>query len=189
MSPWLALDVLASRVGGAVMTLKLKDFEVADLMTRNVVSVRASEPLSTAAKMLWDGDCGAIPVIEDQGERVVGMITDRDICMATWTRNLAPSGILTAEAMSQGLVYCSPTDSIDTAEGTMRSGRVRRLPVLDSERKLVGILSITDIARVARERSATRPGFDISPLQVVDTLNMITHGPLKPNERARVSES
>jgi CBS domain-containing protein len=171
------------------MTLKLKDFEVADLMTRNVVSVRASEPLSTAAKLLWDGDCGAIPVIEDQGERVVGMVTDRDICMATWSRNLAPSGILTAEAMSQGLVYCSPTDGIDAAEGTMRSGRVRRLPVLDSDRKLVGILSITDIARVARERSATRPGFDISPLQVVDTLNMITHGPLKPNERARVSES
>ncbi|HKO50575.1 MAG TPA: CBS domain-containing protein [Polyangiaceae bacterium] len=171
------------------MTLKFKDLEVSDLMTRNVVSVRASEPLSTAAKRLWDGDCGAIPVLEDEGERVVGMITDRDICMATWSRNRAPSAILTAEAMSQGLISCSPTDSIDAAEGTMRSGQVRRLPVLDSERRLVGILSITDIARVARERSATRPGFDVSPLQVIDTLNMITNNKLKTTAHGRVSES
>ena len=170
------------------MTLKLKDLEVSDLMTRNVVSVRASEPLSTAAKMMWDGDCGAIPVIEDQGERVLGMLTDRDICMATWSRNLAPSAIVASEAMSQSLVYCSPTDSIDAAEGTMRSGQVRRLPVLDSERRLAGILSITDIARVARDRSATRPGVDISPLQVVDTLNLITHSPQQAPARARSSE-
>src|SRR4051812_28902645 len=160
------------------MTLKLKDLEVSDLMTRNVASLRASEPLSTAAKMLWDEDCGAIPVLEDQGDRVVGMLTDRDICMATWSRNLAPSQIPAAQAMSRGLVYCSPTDSIDTAEGTMRSCQVRRLPVLDSAHRLLGILSITDIARVARERSLARPGFDISPLQVVDTLNMITEGRL-----------
>jgi len=164
------------------MTLKFKDLEVGDLMTRNAVSVRASEPLSTAAKLMWDYDCGAIPVLEDAGERVVGMVTDRDICMATWSRNLAPSAIVAADAMSQGLVYCSSTDSIEAAEGIMRSRKVRRLPVLDAGGKLIGILSVTDIARVARQRSAARPGFDISPEQVVDTLNVITTGPLeKPN--------
>lgn len=164
------------------MTLKFNDLEVGDLMTRNVVSVRASEPLSTAAKLLWDYDCGVIPVLEDVGERVVGMVTDRDICMATWSRNLAPSQIFTAEAMSQGLVYCSPTDSIEAAESIMRSRKVRRLPVLDAGGRIVGILSVTDIARVARQPSAARPGFDISPAHVVDTLNMITTGPLKiPN--------
>jgi CBS domain-containing protein len=171
------------------MTLKLKDLEVDDLMTRKVVSVRASEPLSTAAKMLWDCDCGAVPVTEDQGTRVVGMLTDRDICMATWTRNLAPSAISAAEAMSPALVYCSPTDSIDAAEGTMRSAQVRRLPVLDLERRLVGILSITDIARVARERSMALPGFDVSPLQVIDTLNTITTRPLRMPDGSRASES
>jgi len=171
------------------MTLKLKDLEVGDLMTRNVAAVRASEPLSAAAQLLWDRDCGSIPVLEDQGERVVAMVTDRDICMATWSRNAAPSALLVAEAMSPGLVSCGPMDSIDAAERAMRANQVRRLPVLDSERRLVGILSLTDIARVARGRSATRPGFDISPLQVIDTLNMITNGPQKAATHGRVTES
>jgi len=170
------------------MTLRFNDLEVGDLMTRNVVSVRASEPLSTAAKLLWDYDCGVVPVIEDAGERVVGMVTDRDICMATWSRNLAPSLIGTSEAMSHGLVYCSPTDSIETAEEIMRSRKVRRLPVLDAAGKIVGILSVTDIARVARQPSTARPGFDISPAHVVDTLNMITTGPLKVPAYSRAQE-
>lgn len=170
------------------MTLSFNDLEVGDLMTRNVVSVRASEPLSTAAKLLWDYDCGVIPVLEDIGSRVVGMVTDRDICMATWSRNLAPSQILTSEAMSQGLVYCSPTDKIEAAEGIMRSRKVRRLPVLDADGRMVGILSLTDIARVARQPSAARPGFEISPAHVVDTLNMITTGPLKVPAYSRSEE-
>lgn len=171
------------------MTLRFNDLEVGDLMTRNVFSVRASEPLSTAAKLLWDHDCGVIPVVEDSGERVVGMVTDRDICMATWSRNLAPSLIATSDAMSQGLVSCSPTDSIETAEGIMRSRKVRRLPVLDAEGKMVGLLSVTDIARVARQPSSARPGFDVSPAHVVDTLNVITTGPLKVAPYSPTQES
>jgi len=170
------------------MTLKFSDLEVRDLMTPNVTTVHASDPLSVVAKLLWDCDCGAIPVLEDGGERVVGMITDRDICMATWSRNLAPSQIATSDAMSQGLVYCSPTDSIESAEGLMRSRKVRRLPVLDSQRKLVGILSVTDIARVARQPSAARPGFDISPAHVVDTLNVITTAPQQKLENGHTKE-
>jgi len=170
------------------MTLLFNDLEVGDLMTRNVVTVRASEPLSTTAKLLWDYDCGVIPVLKDIGSRVVGMVTDRDICMACWSRNSAPSLILTSEAMSHGLVYCSPTDSVEAAEGIMRSRKVRRLPVLDSDGRMVGILSVTDIARVARQPSAARPGFEISPAHVVDTLNMITTGPLKMPAYARSEE-
>jgi len=181
--------MLRLRSEGNVMTLKFKDLEVGDLMTRNVVAVRASEPLSTAAKLLWDHDCGAIPVLEDEGERVVGMVTDRDICMATWSRNLAPSAIAASDVMSKGLVYCRSTDSIESAEGVMRSRKVRRLPVLDAEGKLVGILSVTDIARVARQRSASRPGFDISPEQVIDTLNVITTGPLSAPQYGQSRES
>jgi len=171
------------------MTPKFKDLEVSDLMTRNAVAVRASEPLSTAAKLMWDQDCGAIPVIQDAGDRVVGMITDRDICMATWSRNLAPSAIAAADAMSQGLVYCAASDTIESAEGIIRSRKVRRLPVLDSEGKLMGILSVTDIARVARQRSAARPGFDISPEQVIDTLNVITTRPFETQSYGQARES
>jgi CBS domain-containing protein len=90
--------------------------------------------------------------------------------------------------MSQGLVSCSPTDSIETAEGIMRSRKVRRLPVLDTDGQMVGILSVTDIARVARQPSTARPGFDISPAHVVDTLNMITTGPLSMPASSRAAE-
>jgi CBS domain-containing protein len=185
----LASNLLRCKTGGNAMTLKLNDIEVGDLMTRNVAAVRASESLATAAKSMWDQDCGAIPVLEDAGDRVVGMITDRDICMATWSRNLAPSAIVVSDAMSRGLVYCGPTDSIEAAEGIMRSRKVRRLPVLDSDGKLVGILSVTDIARVSRQRSAARPGFDISPAQVIDTLILITTRPLETPSYGHARES
>ncbi len=155
--------------------MKLKDLQVRDLMTTRAVSVRVSEPLSTAARLMWDHDCGVLPVLEDNGGRVVGMITDRDICMAAWSRNVPPSAITAREAMSQGLVSCSPEDSISSAESAMRSRQVRRLPVLDQASNLVGILSVTDIARMAAQRSAARPGFEVSPEQVVDTLTMITN--------------
>ncbi len=155
-------------------SMKLQDLIVSDLMTRNAVSVRTTETLGDAAKRMWDNDCGIIPVLDGDSRRVVGVITDRDICMATWSRNLAPSAIVAREAMSRDPVYCAPDDSLLAAEGTMRASRVRRLPVLDSASNLVGILSVTDITRVAGQRSAVRPGFEVSPEQVVDTLTMIT---------------
>ena len=164
--------------------MKLQDLIVSDLMTRNVVSVRTTETLSDAAKRMWDNDCGVIPVLDGESRRVAGVITDRDICMATWSRNLAPSAIVVHEAMSRDLVYCAPDDSLVAAEGTMAASRVRRLPVLDSASNLVGILSVTDITRVAGQRSPVRPGFEVSPEQVVDTLTMITTAqqPARANE-------
>ena len=79
---------------------------VADLMTKNVAHVGTDDKLSYAAQLLWDRDCGALPVLRADG-RVVGMITDRDICMAAWSRGLAPDAITVADAMSTQLVGCS----------------------------------------------------------------------------------
>src|SRR5687768_2334487 len=117
--------------------------KVTDLMTRKVACVRADEPLSSAAKLMWDCDCGAVPVI-DGSDRVVGMITDRDICMATWSRDQAPSGISVHQAMSEELHQCSPDASVATAEGLMRSKQIRRIPVVDENQRLAGILSLAD---------------------------------------------
>lgn len=152
------------------MTTKLDGLTVRDLMTTAVVSIRANERLSAAAKLMWDNDCGALPVLENDGERVVGMLTDRDICMATWSRDSSPSAILVSSAVSGELAHCSADDSILSAERTMRARQVRRLPVLDSRSRLAGILSLADIARAANQRSSARPGFEIAPERVVDTL-------------------
>jgi len=159
----------------------IADLEVRDLMTRKAVSVRAYDSLSLAAQLMWDNDCGVLPVLDNEGRRVLGVVTDRDICMAAWSRNVPLSELAANEAMSRDLVACSADDTIQTAENTMRTRQVRRLPVLDSASNLIGILSVTDIARAASQKSFARAGYEISPKQVIDTLSRISDGPLKSN--------
>jgi len=129
---------------------------VSELMTRKTSSVRGDQTLADAAHLMWDCDCGALPVVDDDGSRVIGMLTDRDICMATWSHGAQPGAISVRAAMSQNLVHCSGNDSIGRAEALMQSNQVRRLPVLDADKRLIGILSLADIAR-ATERSKIVP--------------------------------
>lgn len=149
---------------------------VADLMTKNVACCHQNEPLSAAAKLMWERDCGALPVLDEQGERVVGMITDRDICMCTWLRNAAPEAIAISDAMSRALYTCSPDDSISTVEDLMRRNKIRRLPVLDRQGRVVGIISLADIVReVERERG--RAQRDVASDEIAVTLATICQPP------------
>jgi CBS domain-containing protein len=145
---------------------------VADLMTKSAMSCKLDDSLSTAAKLMWDCDCGAVPVV-DGSNSVKGMITDRDICMACFTKDQSPSSIKVYEAFSGKLYACSQDSSIQDAAATMRFNKVRRLPVLDGEKRLVGILSLADIAReVERERKLGRR--DVSADEIVDVLGSIS---------------
>ena len=119
---------------------------VAELMTENPVCVGLRQPLSEAARLMWECDCGALPVIDEE-QAVRGMITDRDVCMATWMQRSAPQELAVSGAMSERLYYCSPTDTLSTAEGLMRSKQVRRIPVLSDDGHLLGILSLADIVK------------------------------------------
>src|SRR5688572_12968377 len=112
-------------LGGRVMTT------VSELMTKKVSFVHADESLSDAAKKMWDGDCGVVPVLEAGSERVVGMITDRDIAMSVFLNDRAPSQMRVSDAMSRGLTSCFADDPIETAEELMREKQIRRLPVVD----------------------------------------------------------
>jgi CBS domain-containing protein len=119
---------------------------VMDLMTKETACVGVYESLASAAQRMWQQDCGALPVIHEDGS-VVGMITDRDICMATWSRGSAPAALTVRDAMSTSIVTCRPGDSLREVEAAMRSSQVRRLPVVDDEQRLIGIVSLADIAR------------------------------------------
>jgi CBS domain-containing protein len=121
---------------------------VEDLMTQRAACVRVDDNLATAAQRMWDQDCGALPVVTDDS-KVVGMITDRDICMATWSRGSAPGHIRVGEAMSRDPVSCFGRDSISHAEAVLRTNQVRRVPVTDEEGHLRGILSLADLAKAA----------------------------------------
>jgi len=137
-----------------------------------VASCRANEALSAACKIMWDCDCGTVPVLAEEGDRVVGVITDRDICMCCWMRSAAPQNVTVSEAMSKGVHTCSPDDSLAAAERIMRNNRIRRLPVTDGDGRLVGILSLADIAREAA-RAGGRRDRDTAPDEITATLATI----------------
>jgi CBS domain-containing protein len=128
---------------------------VRELMTKDVATCGAADPCSAAVRLMWDCDCGAIPIVEPGG-RLVGMITDRDICMAAWMQDCSPRAIPIGFVMSRDLSVCGPDDDLASAERLMRSKQIRRLPVVDAERRLIGLLSLADIVREARGRGSNR---------------------------------
>lgn len=119
---------------------------VADLMTKGAASVETEDSLAAAAEKMWQNDCGALPVVQEDGT-VVGMITDRDICMATWSRGSPPADLHVLGAMSTNLIVCRPADALKLVESAMRSNQIRRIPVVDQDQRLLGIVSLADIAR------------------------------------------
>lgn len=142
--------------------------KVQELMTRQVRPIHASDSCGTAAECMWQADCGAVPVCDADDEKVIGMITDRDICMATWSRGKPPGSIAVSDAMSKTLVWCSSEDTVANAERLMRTHRIRRIPVIDAERHLLGMLSLADIATAAN--AGRFADSDLSAERVTSTL-------------------
>jgi CBS domain-containing protein len=141
---------------------------IRDLMTKQVASVRSGDSTAVAARLMWDCDCGVVPVIDDEGH-TVAMITDRDICMAALMRDRAPSAIPVADAMSRDLQSCGPDDEVATAEELMRTHQIRRIPIVDRDRRPVGMLSLADIVR-ATDRKKGRSAREVAPEEVAVTL-------------------
>ena len=127
---------------------------IQELMSRNVLTCREGDSLERAANLMWDGDVGAVPVVDAEA-RVVGMITDRDICMAAYTQGCRLADRSVHSAMSRDVITCSSTDSASLAEEQMRRKQVRRLPVVDDGR-LVGIVSLNDLALAAGNRKGAK---------------------------------
>jgi CBS domain-containing protein len=108
----------------------------------------AEDSLARAAQIMWDADCGAVPVVGADG-RLCGIITDRDICMATYTKGLGPGSIQVADVMSHRVHSCSAEDPLERAIARMADAQVRRLPVVSTEGRPIGMISLADIARSA----------------------------------------
>jgi CBS domain-containing protein len=142
--------------------------KISQIMTRDVELCSSEDNLAAAASRMWDCDLGVLPVVDGDGQ-VIGMVTDRDICMAALTRGQALHEILVSVAMSKEVLSCAPDATLIEAEEIMRSGQVRRLPVIDSEASLVGIVSLNDLARLA-EREIGRKNRDLSAQEVAATL-------------------
>lgn len=119
------------------------------IMTDAVCSCSPEQSLNSAVQLMWEHDCGAIPVVAGGGE-LTGFITDRDACMAAYTKGLPLSAIVVRDVMARHVHTCSPDDSLVRAATLMADAQVRRLPVADTAHRLVGIVSLADIARSAQ---------------------------------------
>jgi CBS domain-containing protein len=127
--------------------------KVKDVMTSNVRACFKSDNLATVAQVMWDNDCGCVPVLNEEGW-LVGMLTDRDICMAAFLQGMPIGEIKVSAVMSRQLFDCTSDDDLSVAEQIMREKKVRRLPVLNKEGRLVGLLSLSDVARQANDEYA-----------------------------------
>ena len=118
--------------------------KVREIMTSDVKTCRAETNLAEAVKFMWERDCGVLPVVKADG-KVTGMITDRDICVAIATRGSTADRIAVQDVTTGTICTCAPDDDAIAALKTMKSQRVRRLPVVDANGRLKGILSLNDV--------------------------------------------
>lgn len=116
------------------------------VMTPNVSTATPADGLNRAAQIMWEGDCGVVPVTESDGS-LVGVITDRDVCMAAYTQGQPLAAVPIDAAMARTVFACSPDDTVHQALHLMREHRVRRMPVVDEAGRLVGVVTLADLAR------------------------------------------
>jgi CBS domain-containing protein len=161
---------------------------IQDVMTHPVVTCPVDSSADVPARLMWEFDCGVIPLVDGDG-RLAGIVTDRDLCMAAYTQNRALSEIQTSSAMAQDVVRCHPGDAIEMVEAVMRENQIRRVPVVDTDGRPIGLIAMNDLARLASR--AKKSGVD---REVVRTLAAVCQprghavpAPIAPAPKLRIS--
>jgi CBS domain-containing protein len=152
---------------------------VREVMSSKVESCSPDTNLAEAAMIMWRCDCGIVPVVEPGTQRIVGTVTDRDVCMALATTGQRPTERTAKEVMARSLATVDADDDVRVALERMEETRVRRLPVLGDDGTLAGMLSINDLV-LATDRDRT-DGHPLPAEAVMKTLRAISeHRKLEP---------
>jgi len=151
--------------------------KVNELMTRTPYYCQPETNLGSATELMWNANCGFLPVVSAEGN-VIGVITDRDICMALGTRNRLAGEVTVAEVMSDKPYSCEPDDDIHMALHTMGKAKVHRLPVIAQNGTLVGVLSMDDILFRAEPTSLGKEP-ELSSDEVAKTFRLIVQNALQ----------
>lgn len=146
--------------------------KVENIMTSTVFCVGSGQSLNEASQLMWEHNCGSLPVV-DEDNQIVGMLTDRDIAMAAYINGKTLSEIPVSTAHSQELVCCQKGDDISDVQHMMQGHQVHRIPVIGDRGEPLGIVSLNDIARAYKAGTRQIKAKDIS-----DTLAAIC-GPSK----------
>ncbi len=151
--------------------------QVQELMRKNPLCCTPSCTAQMAARMMKEADTGVLPVVEKVGKKVVGVVTDRDLCLAVIAHGRSPEEVLASECMTASPITCRPTDDLHTAMELMRYYQVRRILVVNAENQIEGVLSVGDLLRSERTSSE----------QIINTLRSICEPGVvgsKPRQRA-----
>jgi CBS domain-containing protein len=125
-------------------------FKVEAVMTSPPVACHPDMPLSEVAHLMWTHEVGFLPVVARDSGQIVGVITDRDALMGAFTQGKPLWEVAASMSMAKPVHTCAPDMTLDEAERIMGANHVHRLPVVDAAQRLVGVLSLHDVARKAR---------------------------------------
>lgn len=155
---------------------------IRDLMNTQIQTCSPDDTLDRAAQIMWEHDRGCLPVVDGEAH-VIGMVTDRDLCMAAFTRGTALRECHVSDAMSRTVYSCSENDRVADVEELMQDRQIRRVPVLGEWGQLVGMLSLADLARFAHSKARR---LALGAAGLVKTLASITEP--RPAEANRAAE-
>ena len=144
--------------------------KVLDVMTPGPLTCAPETTIAEAGHLMWEGDCGVLPIVRDG--TVTGIVTDRDLFIALATRDVRASELTVGAVARAQPVTCVARDDVHQAMAAMKAHRVRRLPVLDDNGKVAGMVSMNDLLLAAS------PSTSITDDQIVATLQTISEHPL-----------
>ena len=127
--------------------------QVKDVLTDNVCYVSPQTSLEDVAKKMKDHECGAIPV--EKNDKMIGMVTDRDIVIRCVAASQDPQTMTAEQCMSPGMLYCYDTDEVESVLRNMGENAVKRLPVVNKDKNLVGIVSFGDLSAACDNKASS----------------------------------
>jgi len=134
----------------ASTTLQTKASEqtkVSDVMTKNPQTLTSDSTVADAAKLMWNGNFGCVPI--EENDRLIGVITDRDITTQVTAQDKDPNTVTVKEVMSQKVLYCNENDTLEEILLNLGEQQIHRLPVMNDSKRLVGEIALADIATSA----------------------------------------
>lgn len=157
--------------------------QVSEVMTRSVRSISPADSLQAAAQLMQELDVGALPVCG--GDDVVGMVTDRDITIRGVARGCPADSTAVSDVMTTGIECCFEDDSLEAATEKMQLAQIRRLPVLDRDNRLVGVLALGDIAAKADSAQAAETLSEVSEPAMPANIDMAEDEDQEDEERTQ----
>jgi len=157
---------------------------IRDIMTEPVIACSPDTNLAAAAAIMWNEDCGVLPVVEDG--KLTGILTDRDICIALGTRGVPAPSIAVRDVAMKDVETCAPESDVHSAMHTMRRAKVRRLPVVDDQGQLKGLIGLNDIIL-----AADRKGGPVDYEEVMNTVKAVSehrhHKPMATSGKTAIA--